>query len=259
MVVKKGAKVSGDLSAVYSGNGIITITTQQNCSGNYTVEVTPVLHNGEKLKTVKLQVSCVSNATVTATVKNELDYRDYLNSRTAVSLKLKNTSAQVENISIVGGFASMFEIRETHLSGKDPLVYIGLKDQWEIVGGTHPIALELTFRDGSTMTANTSIKVICSDLSVSLPVMITGQNAKSLTVMKAFNPKLPANTTVLDIRNADNASPFQVSYNNGVIIVTAQKKAGIRKGIFTVDCFLRSSTDLPNDPGTPCKLKVIVR
>lgn len=258
-VIKKGRNLSTDISAVYAGKGNITITTRQKCTGNYTVQIMPVLSNGENLKTINLQIVCTTNATAVAKVQKNLDMREHLTSETAVTLTLKNTSAKVESITIINGFSSIFEARNVELSGKNPVITIGLKDGLDIAGGTYSLPLELTLSDGSKLSTSANIKVIGSKLTVSLSTMIMAQPAKSYTITKAFNPKLKDGAAITGICNADNKSPFQVSYSNGIIKVTANKRAAIKKGTYTINCVVYASNDLINAPGTPCKLRVIVR
>jgi len=259
VVVKKGKSETQDLSAVYTGNGTVVVTTQQKCSGKYTVEVTPVLYNGETLKKLSLQITGTGNATATAKTKNALDMREHLTAETAVSLTLKNTSARVENITIVNGFSSIFEMRGVALSGKDPVAYIGLKDGMDIPGGTHKLELLLTLSDGTTLTVPATIKVTCSKLGVSLPVLVMAQSAKDYTVSRWYTPSgLKDNAVITGIANADDKSAFQVSYSDGYLVVTANSRFGIRRGIYTVNCVVYASNDLCDVPGTPCKLRVIV-
>ena len=259
IVVKKAKKVSGDLSVTYVGDGRFEIMTQQKCSGEYTVEITPALSNGEKLKAVKFTVACGNKPSVTAKVQGSLDMRKHLTSQTAVTLTLKNTSAKVNSVSIVNGFSSMFEIRETRLDKNNPVVYIGLKDGMDIYGGTHAVRLQISLSDGTTLYQNLSLKVICSNLSVKLPTVRMAFNARNYTVAKYVEPQLEDGAVITDICNADQNAVFRVSYANGYLTVTAANRAAVRKGTYTINCLVYASNDLTNGTGTPCKLKVVIR
>ena len=258
-VVKKGNKVSTDISAAYVGGGELAITTRQKCSGKYTVQMTPVLTNGETLKIVSFPVTCTTNASVSAKVQKALDMRAHLTDSTAVTLTIKNNSAKVTSISIVNGFSSIFESRDVDLTGKAPVINVGLKDGMDIAGGTYSLPLSVNLEDGSTLNTSVSVKVICSKLTLSVPNMQMALSAKRYKVTKAFAPALTDNAQITDITNADNKSPFKVSYSDGSITVTADQRTPIKKGVYTINCVVYASNDLSNTPGTACKLKVTVR
>ena len=260
IVVKNGSNLSSDIAVAYDGEGVFTITNQQKCSGKkYTVEITPVLKSGEKLKLVKIQVTGTTNPIVTAKVAGKLDMRKHLTSETAVALTMKNTSATVESISIINGFSSIFEIRSTNLTAKNPQISVALKDGMDIPGGVHALPLKVTLSDGTVLDVSTNVTVTCSKVTVDLPTINVAHSAKYQAVSKTLNAELPDNASITAITNADTKSPFKVSYHDGVLTVYAEKRAEIRKGIYTVNCLIYASNDLVDGTGTPCKLKVVVR
>ncbi len=148
-------------------------------AGNYGFKVTAVAQGGAEMKPEKLSIALVDaskSPSVKLSGKGQINLVDRKNTSVLYSLKLTNMTASVKSVKTAGGYAGLFDAK---LTG-DGKIEVKAIEGAVLSAANYTVALELGFKNNTSVTANVKIKPVNKTPKVDA-------NRKMGTIYKASN------------------------------------------------------------------------